>query len=136
MSSSATDDPDQFLREFLAAATAQQRHTFVRRADYDRGEHLVRAVLDDPTTDRATALSAYRAGLDVAKASAFVVPVAGLAMNVSLLVVLGVGGLRVATGAVSVASLVTFAMFLFLMIMPLGSAFGALSSVGQALGAL
>jgi ATP-binding cassette subfamily B protein len=50
--------------------------------------------------------------------------------------VLGVGGLRVATGAVSVASLVTFAMFLFLMIMPLGSAFGALSSVGQALGAL
>ncbi len=59
MSSPATDDPDQFLREFLAAATPQQRHTFVRRADYDRGEHLVRAVLDDPTTDRATALSAY-----------------------------------------------------------------------------
>ncbi|MGO1546325.1 MAG: ABC transporter ATP-binding protein [Microbacterium gubbeenense] len=84
----------------------------------------------------ATAHSAYLAGLDVARASAFVVPVAGLAMNVSLLVVLGVGGLRVATGAVSVASLVTFAMFLFLMIMPLGSAFGALSSVGQALGAL
>lgn len=83
-----------------------------------------------------TAQRAYLAGIDVARASAFVVPVAGLAMNVSLLVVLGVGGLRVATGAVSVASLVTFAMFLFLMIMPLGSAFGALTSVGQALGAL
>ncbi|HJB62340.1 MAG TPA: ABC transporter ATP-binding protein/permease [Candidatus Microbacterium pullistercoris] len=83
-----------------------------------------------------SAQRAYRAGLDVARASAFVVPVAGLAMNVSLLVVLGVGGLRVATGAVSVASLVTFAMFLFLMIMPLASAFGAITSVGQALGAL
>ncbi|HLS92035.1 MAG TPA: ABC transporter ATP-binding protein [Microbacterium sp.] len=83
-----------------------------------------------------TAGEAYRAGLDVARASALVVPVAGVAMQVSLLVVLGVGGMRVASGAVSVASLVTFAMFLFLMIMPLGSAFGALSSVGQALGAL
>src|SRR5699024_5465142 len=83
-----------------------------------------------------SARHAYRAGLDVARASAFVVPVAGLAMNVSLLVVLGVGGLRVATGAVSVAALVTFAMFLFLMIMPLASAFGAITSVGQALGAL
>src|SRR5690606_8432720 len=83
-----------------------------------------------------TAGEAYRAGLDVARAAAVVVPVAGVAMQVSLLVVLGVGGMRVASGAVSVASLVTFAMFLFLMIMPLGSAFGALSSVGQALGAL
>ena len=52
-------DAEQFLREYLSAATPQQRHTFVRRANYDTQEPLVRAVLDDPTTDRATALAAY-----------------------------------------------------------------------------
>ncbi|WP_203137615.1 ABC transporter ATP-binding protein [Microbacterium sp. JZ31] len=79
---------------------------------------------------------AYEAGVEVAKASALVVPIAGVALQASILVVLGVGGYRVASGAVEVASLVTFVMFLFLMIMPLASAFGAISSVGQALGAL
>jgi ATP-binding cassette subfamily B protein len=52
------------------------------------------------------------------------------------LVVLGVGGLRVASGAITVAALVTFIMFLFLLIAPLGSTFGAITSVNQALGAL
>lgn len=58
----STDQPDaaeRFLREFLSAATPQQRHTFVRRGSYDGGDALVRHVLDDPTTDRATALAAY-----------------------------------------------------------------------------
>jgi len=55
---------------------------------------------------------------------------------VSLLVVLGVGGFRVASGAIEIASLVAFILFLFMMIMPLGQAFGALTSVNQALGAL
>jgi len=51
-------------------------------------------------------------------------------------VVLGVGGFRVASGAIEIASLVAFILFLFMMIGPLGSAFGALTSVNQALGAL
>ena len=84
----------------------------------------------------AKAAQAYDAGVEVAKASAMVVPIAGVALQASMLVVLGVGGMRVASGAVSVSSLVTFVMFLLLMVMPLGSAFGAISSVGQALGAL
>ncbi|WP_434810501.1 ABC transporter ATP-binding protein [Microbacterium sp. bgisy189] len=84
----------------------------------------------------ATAHDAYDAGVKVAKASAFVVPVAGIALQVSLLVVLGVGGFRVASGAITIASLVTFVMFLFFLIQPLGSFFGAITSVSQALGAL
>src|SRR5690606_16125429 len=68
--------------------------------------------------------------------SALVVPIAGIALQVSFLVVLGVGGFRVASGAISVASLVAFILFLFLMIMPLGQAFGAITSVNAALGAL
>jgi ATP-binding cassette subfamily B protein len=72
----------------------------------------------------------------IAKVSALIVPIAGIALQVSLLVVLGVGGLRVASGAITIAALVTFIMFLFLLIAPLGSTFGAITSVNQALGAL
>ena len=75
-------------------------------------------------------------GIKVAKISALVVPVAGIAMQVSFLVVLGVGGFRVASGAITVASLVAFILFLFMMILPLGQAFGAVTSVNAALGAL
>ena len=131
-----------FAGRIRSATSVQQSRVGELASGVERAIGSIRTIRAAGATAREeqavteTAQSAYRAGLNVAKASAFVVPVAGLAMNVSLLVVLGVGGLRVATGAVSVASLVTFAMFLFLMIMPLGSAFGALSSVSQALGAL
>lgn len=79
---------------------------------------------------------AYFLGVKVAKISAFIVPVSFLAMQLSFLVVLGLGGFRVATGAITIAQLVTFIIFLFLMVMPLGQAFGAITAVNQALGAL
>ena len=82
------------------------------------------------------AKEAWTAGLQVARISAFVVPISSIAMQVSFLVVLGVGGFRVASGAITVAQLVSFILFLFMMIMPLGSAIGAFTSVAQALGAL
>ncbi|MEV8266762.1 ABC transporter ATP-binding protein [Microbacterium sp. NPDC076911] len=83
-----------------------------------------------------TATDAYDAGVKVAKASALVVPIAGVALQLSLLAVLGVGGFRVASGAITIASLVTFVMFLFFLIQPLATFFGAITSVNQALGAL
>jgi len=83
-----------------------------------------------------SARSAYDAGVRVAKASAAIVPVSGIALQVSLLVVLGVGGFRVASGAIEIASLVTFVMFLFFLVQPLASFFGTITSVNQALGAL
>lgn len=79
---------------------------------------------------------AWRLGLDVARISALVVPISGIALQVAFLVVLGVGGFRVASGSLAVADLVAFILFLFMMIMPLGQAFGAITSVNQALGAL
>lgn len=84
----------------------------------------------------AQAEGAYRLGLKVARISALIVPISFIAMQVSFLAVLGIGGYRVATGAITVAQLVTFIIFLFMMIMPLGQAFGAISAVNQALGAL
>lgn len=92
-------------------------------------EREIAAVDDDAT-------GAWRMGIRVAKISALVVPVAGIAMQVSFLVVLGVGGYRVASGALTVANLVAFILFLFMMILPLGQAFGAIAAVNSALGAL
>jgi ATP-binding cassette subfamily B protein len=83
-----------------------------------------------------TAEEAYGIGVRIAKVSALVVPVAGIALQVSLLVVLGVGGFRVASGAIGISALVTFVMFLFFLVGPLGSFLGAITSVNQALGAL
>ncbi len=111
-------------------------------ASVERAISAVRTVRAANATDREIAaveddaVGAWRMGITVAKISALVVPIAGIAMQVSFLVVLGVGGFRVASGAITVASLVAFILFLFLMIFPLGQAFGAVTSVNAALGAL
>jgi ABC-type multidrug transport system fused ATPase/permease subunit len=102
----------------------------------------IRTVRAANATDRELAVveedarGAWAAGIRVAKVSALIVPIAGIALQVSLLVVLGVGGYRVASEAITVANLVAFILFLFMLIMPLASAFGAITSVNQALGAL
>ena len=108
----------------------------------ERAISAVRTVRASNATEREIqnvekdAEGAWRLGLDVAKISALVVPVSGIALQVAFLVVLGVGGFRVASGSLPVADLVAFILFLFMMIMPLGQAFGAITSVNQALGAL
>ncbi|AAT88422.1 ABC transporter [Leifsonia xyli subsp. xyli] len=92
-------------------------------------EREIAAVDEDAT-------GAWKMGVQVAKISALVVPIAGIAMQVSFLVVLGVGGFRVASGEITVANLVAFILFLFMMVLPLGQAFGAIAAVNSALGAL
>jgi ATP-binding cassette subfamily B protein len=111
-------------------------------AAVERAISAIRTIRAANATDREIdaineeAKGAWLMGLSVARISALIVPVAGIAMQVSFLVVLGVGGFRVASGAISVANLVAFILFLFMMIMPLGTAFGAITSVNLALGAL
>jgi ATP-binding cassette subfamily B protein len=111
-------------------------------AAVERAISSVRTIRAANATDREiatveeSATGAYAMGIQVAKISALVVPVAGIAMQVSFLVVLGVGGFRVASGAITVANLVAFILFLFMMILPLGQAFGAITAVNSALGAL
>ena len=84
----------------------------------------------------ALAAKAWRAGVDVARASAPVVPTAAVALNLAFLMVVGVGGYRVASGALTIGGLTAFLLFLFLMALPIGNAFGAVTSVSSALGAL
>jgi len=111
-------------------------------AAVERAISSVRTIRAANATEReiaavdADATGAWKMGIQVAKISALVVPVAGIAMQVSFLVVLGVGGFRVASGAITIASLVAFILFLFMMILPLGQAFGAIAAVNSALGAL
>ena len=111
-------------------------------AQVDRSISSIRTIRAAGATEREQrsterdAEEAYVLGVKVAKISAFIVPVSFLAMQLSFLVVLGLGGYRVATGAITIAQLVTFIIFLFLMVMPLGQAFGAIAAVSQALGAL
>ncbi|MCP2635018.1 ABC transporter ATP-binding protein/permease [Microbacterium sp. HD4P20] len=124
------------------ASTEQQEKVGELASGVERAVGSIRTVRAAGAADRETesvtarATDAYRVGVRIAKVSALVVPIAGIALQVSLLVVIGLGGFRVATGAITIANLVTFIMFLFLLIAPLGSFFGAITSVNQALGAL
>lgn len=124
------------------ASQAAQEKVGDLSASVERAISAVRTVRASNATDREIAIveedarGAWRMGIKVAKISALVVPIAGIAMQVSFLVVLGVGGFRVASGAITVAYLVAFILFLFMMIMPLAQAFGAITSVNSALGAL
>ncbi|GAA5095307.1 ABC transporter ATP-binding protein [Microbacterium yannicii] len=124
------------------ASTEQQEKVGALASGVERAVGSIRTVRASGATTRevdavtAQATDAYTVGIRIAKVSALVVPIAGIALQVSLLVVIGLGGFRVATGALSIASLVTFIMFLFMLIAPLGSFFGAITSVNQALGAL
>ncbi|MBB3156830.1 ATP-binding cassette subfamily B protein [Microbacterium proteolyticum] len=125
-----------------SASAAQQEKVGELSAGVERAVGSIRTIRAAGATARETdsvtetATAAYNAGVRIAKVSALIVPVAGIALQVSLLVVLGVGGFRVASGAIDVAALVTFVIFLFLLVQPLASAIGAITSVNQALGAL
>ncbi|WP_127842401.1 ABC transporter ATP-binding protein [Actinomyces wuliandei] len=109
-------------------------------ASMDRAVRAIRTIRAANATRREASRvkgevdNVWRVGLRVARTTALVAPVSSVAMHVSLLVVLGLGGLRVAAGVLAVADLVSFIMFLFLLIMPLGQLFGTIVAVGEALG--
>ncbi len=127
----------------LTRASAQaQEEVGALSSALERAISGVRTIRAANAGDREAAVigertdAAYRAGIRVARVSALVVPIAGVALQVAFLVVLGVGGARVAGGDLSIAELVGFLMFLFLLVMPLAQMIGAMSAVSQALGAL
>ncbi|GAA2534163.1 ABC transporter ATP-binding protein [Winogradskya humida] len=83
-----------------------------------------------------SATEAYEAGMRVARLEAIVGPASTAATQGAFLLVLGVGGARVASGAISVGDLVAFILFLFFLVMPLGQALNAYTRLQTGLGAL
>jgi ABC-type multidrug transport system fused ATPase/permease subunit len=129
-------------RRIRAATTKAQQRVGEMSAAVERALSAIRTIRAARAEERETevishaAKAAYRQGLAIAKLSAAVAPIAQIAFNTAFIVVLGLGGLRVASGSTSIASLVTFVILLFFMIGPLISAFGAYTSVMGALGAM
>lgn len=80
------------------------------------------------TAVKEAANGAWRRGVQVAGWTALMEASAGLAVQVSFLVVLGVGGIRVATGGLPVSSLIAFLLYLFLLTDPITS---LITGVGQ-----
>ncbi len=129
-------------RRIRVASKRAQEKVGDLTAAVERGIGAVRTIRAAGATEREVrevdghATEAYRRGLDIARMSAFVVPVASIVMQVAFIAVLGVGGAQVAAGTITIATLITFILLLFMMIMPLGQAMGAAVAVAQALGAL
>lgn len=129
-------------RHLRAATTRAQERVGEMSAGVDRALSAVRTIRAARAETRESeqiekaAEDAFGEGVKIARINAWINPIGGLAVNGAFVVVLGVGGYRVATGETEVASLVTFILLMFLMIRPVGQFFGAYSSVQSALGAL
>ena len=133
----------------IGSSTLIQRYT--RRAQeavgdlgagMDRALVAVRTIRASGAQDsvetglRADADNAWFQGVRIARVAALIFPATGLAMQGSFLLVLGIGGARVAAGTITVADLVTFVLYLFMVSMPLGTIFGAITTIRQAMGAI
>lgn len=82
----------------------------------------------------AAAQEAWRHGVRSAKWQSVASTSVGLAVQVSFLAVLGIGGARVASGAISVSTLIAFLLFLFYLIDPVSKLVNAVTQyqVGSA----
>jgi ATP-binding cassette subfamily B protein len=79
---------------------------------------------------------AWRRGVEVAGWTAMMEASAGLAVQVSFLAVLGVGGARVARGELPVSSLIAFLLYLFLLTDPISSLVNGVSQLQAGLAAV
>lgn len=129
-------------RRIRAATTKAQERVGNMSASVERALSAVRTIraaraeTRESTQIQTDATEAFTQGVRIAKINSWVTPIGGLAANGAFIVVLGVGGYRVATHQTEVASLITFILLMFIMIRPVGQFFGAYSSVQSALGAL
>jgi ABC-type multidrug transport system fused ATPase/permease subunit len=73
------------------------------------------------------AANAWQAGVRAAKWEALAGNTAGLAVQVSFIVVLGLGGARVASGAIDVGTLIAFLLYLYYLLPPMQQLVGAAS---------
>lgn len=129
-------------RQLRRLALASQQRVGEMSAAVERALTAVRTIRASGATGRevagvdASARAAYEAGVKAAKVEAAISPVVGIAVQGAFVAVLGVGGYRVASGAITVAQLVSFILYLFLLLMPLGQLVQSFAQLQLGLGAL
>ena len=130
------------LRDIRSASLSGQESVGEMTSDLDRALRAIRTVRASRPEGRESeriavhAGSAYEASVRVAKLDALVGPASQLAVNGSFLVILVVGGIRVANGDASLGDLVAFMLYMTYLTVPIGNAFQALSAIQQGAGAL
>lgn len=129
-------------RRLRTLARIAQERVGAMTAAVERALGAVRTIRASGATDRevttvgVAAEQAYAAGVRAARVQAAISPLVGVAVQGAFVAVLGVGGYRVASGALSVADLVAFILYLFLLVLPLGQLIGAYAQLQLGLGAL
>jgi ATP-binding cassette subfamily B protein len=129
-------------RKLRALALASQQRVGEMSAAVERSLSAVRTIRASGATERevraveGSARAAYDAGVRAARVEAAISPVVGVAVQGAFVAVLGVGGYRVASGTITVAELVAYILYLFLLVMPLGQLVQSFAQLQLGLGAL
>ncbi len=111
-------------------------------AAVERALSAVRTIRASGATDReidgvsAAAGAAYAVGVRTARLQALISPAATVATQGSFIAVLGIGGSRVAAGELTVGELVSFVLYLFLLVLPLARLAQSWTQLQTGLGAL
>lgn len=129
------------LRGIEVASLSTQRATGAMTADLERALGAIRTVracrAEQRESDRigGGARSAYAGSVRMAKLDAMVSPAIQLAVKGSFIVVLLIGGLRVADRQGSIADLAAFLLYMIYLVEPVGTLFQSLSTMEQGMGA-
>ncbi len=130
------------LRGIERASLRAQQATGAMTAELERALGAIRTVRASRAEERETlrigaqARSAYRQSVRVGALDAVIAPAVTLTINGSFLLVLLIGGIRVAGRDGSVADLAAFLLYMLYLMSPVAAVFQALSTMRQGLGAL
>ncbi|WP_461003158.1 ABC transporter ATP-binding protein [Streptomonospora sediminis] len=130
------------LEGIQAAGKAQQAAVGAFTAEAERALSTVRTIRVSRAEDRegrrllGAAADAYRAGVRGALLTALANPAAQVAATGSFLLVLVIGGMRVAAGDIALGSLVTILLYAMYLLVPLGNLMDGVTTIKRAQGAL
>ena len=129
-------------KRIRALSTLAQVRVGEMTAAVERALSAVRTIRASGATERevegvsAAAGAAYTVGVRTAKLQAVVSPAVTIATQGSFIAVLGIGGSRVAAGVLTVGELVSFVLYLFLLVLPLARLAQTWTQLQTGLGAL
>ncbi|MFC5062934.1 ABC transporter ATP-binding protein [Actinomycetospora atypica] len=129
-------------KRIRALSTLAQVRVGEMTAAVERALSAVRTIRASGATERevegvsTAAGAAYAVGVRTARLQAVVSPAVTIATQGSFIAVLGIGGSRVAAGVLTVGELVSFVLYLFLLVLPLARLAQTWTQLQTGLGAL